>query len=338
MREPLPEILPADPLPLVARWIEEAGPVVKSATAMALATVDADGSPTARMVICRGYDATEGWFVFYTDRASAKGQALESHPRAALVFHWDVFERQIRVEGPVTHALEADSDRYWNTRPLDARIAAVASEQSRPIASRAAFLEKIEVAKRTHGTEVARAPGHGSGLHRRAVAGDAPTALRRPETLETLTPGGSEGTEERDEILLLLIGEPDPQHEIEELHCVLEGEEAAVVQVRRRVLDPAQRKRLDRPIHCRHAPVERARREESLRAEIVHQVVGVVRRRVADGALPLAEEHRLAPLLFIGRLGGIQPPVEAQLGSGREIEELLHLRHEVHLAAPLEHV
>ena len=160
-REPLPEILPADPLPLVARWIEEAGTVVKSATAMALATVDADGRPTARMVICRGYDAVEGWFVFYTDRESAKGQALAKNPRAALVFHWDVFERQIRVEGPVTDAPEADSDRYWNTRPLDARIAAVASDQSRPIASRAAFLDKIEAAKRTHGTEVPRPPRWG---------------------------------------------------------------------------------------------------------------------------------------------------------------------------------
>ncbi len=64
MREPLPEILPADPLPLVSRWLEEAGPAVKAATAMTLATVDADGRPTARMVICRGFDPVEGWFVF----------------------------------------------------------------------------------------------------------------------------------------------------------------------------------------------------------------------------------------------------------------------------------
>ncbi len=156
MKEPLPEILPADPLPLVARWLEEATPVVKSATAMALATVASDGRPTVRMVICRGFDPVEGWLVFYTDRESVKGQALEQNPRAAVVFHWDVFERQIRVEGPVTRAPEADSERYWSTRPLDARIAAVASEQSRPIASRAAFLERIEAAKRTHGADVPR--------------------------------------------------------------------------------------------------------------------------------------------------------------------------------------
>jgi pyridoxamine 5'-phosphate oxidase len=161
MTEPLPEVLPADPLPLVARWLEEAAAVVKSATAMALATVAADGRPTARMVICRGFDAGEGWLVFYTDRESAKGRALEQNPRAAVVFHWDVFERQIRVEGPVTRAREADSERYWSTRPLDARIAAVASEQSRPIASRAAFLERIAAVKRAHGAEVPRPPRWG---------------------------------------------------------------------------------------------------------------------------------------------------------------------------------
>ena len=73
-----------------------------------------------------------------------------------MVFHWDVFERQIRVEGPVTHAPEADSDRYWSTRPPDARVAAAASEQSRPIASRGAFLEKIDATKRAHGAEIPR--------------------------------------------------------------------------------------------------------------------------------------------------------------------------------------
>jgi pyridoxamine 5'-phosphate oxidase len=161
MREPLPEILPADPLPLVARWLEEAAPVMKSATAMALATVAADRRPTVRMVICRGFDAVEGWLVFYTDRESAKGQALERDPRAAVVFHWDVLERQVRVEGPVTHAPEADSDRYWNTRPLEARVAAAASDQSRPIASRAAFLAKIEATKRAHGADVPRPPHWG---------------------------------------------------------------------------------------------------------------------------------------------------------------------------------
>jgi pyridoxamine 5'-phosphate oxidase len=154
--EPLPEILPADPLPLLARWLEEAGAAVKTPTAMALATVDADGRPSARMVICRGFDPGQGWLVFYSDRESAKGRALAANPRAALVFHWDVLERQVRVEGPVTHASDVDSDRYWRARPLEARVAAVASEQSRPIVSRRAFLEKIESIQQKYGHDVPR--------------------------------------------------------------------------------------------------------------------------------------------------------------------------------------
>src|SRR5918911_2504667 len=104
---PLPEPLPSDPLPFVADWIAEASARVRNATSMTLATVDPDGRPTARMVICRGFDARAGWLVFYTDRDSDKGAALAAHPRAAIVFHWDVFERQIRIDGPVTHAPEA---------------------------------------------------------------------------------------------------------------------------------------------------------------------------------------------------------------------------------------
>ncbi len=208
MREPLPEILPTDPLPLLAQWLEEAGPVVKAPTAMALATVDADGRPTVRMVICRGFDVDLGWFVFYSDRESAKGRALAANPRAAVVFHWDVFERQIRVEGPVTHAPDADSDRYWRTRPLDARVAAAASDQSRPIASRrrrggapAQALGRLPGVGRAGGA-VGGAAGprprsggvdadpaaRGGGLHRRLVAGDAASALRGREALRSVSP------------------------------------------------------------------------------------------------------------------------------------------------------
>ena len=115
--------------------------------AMALATVDADGRPSARMVICRGFDVNAGWLVFYTDRRSRKAQALAAHQRAALVFYWEALERQIRFEGPITEAPEDDSDAYWNTRPVDARIAAIASDQSQPIASREALLAKVQSAK-----------------------------------------------------------------------------------------------------------------------------------------------------------------------------------------------
>ena len=118
---------------------------------MTLATVERDGRPSARMVLCRGFDARAGWVVFYTDRESLKGQALDLNPRAALVFHWDAHERQVRVDGPVTLAPDSDCDAYWKSRPPDARVAASASNQSRPIESRAAFLAKIEEEKRSAG-------------------------------------------------------------------------------------------------------------------------------------------------------------------------------------------
>jgi pyridoxamine 5'-phosphate oxidase len=153
---PLPEPLPEDPLPIVERWLAEASMSVRTPGAMTLATVDSDGRPSARMVICRGLDARAGWFVFYTDRRSRKARALGAHPRAALVFHWEALERQIRIEGPVVEAPDADSDAYWRTRPLDARLAALASDQSQPVASRAALLAKVEAARAAAGHDPAR--------------------------------------------------------------------------------------------------------------------------------------------------------------------------------------
>jgi pyridoxamine 5'-phosphate oxidase len=152
----LPEPLPDEPLGLLEHWLAEATQSVRSASAMTLATVGRDGRPSARMVICRGFDAQAGWLVFYTDRESAKGAALAVHPYAALVFHWDVFERQARIEGPVTLAPDADSDAYWASRPPDARVAAAASDQSRPIASRAAMLAKVETTAKQCGGDAPR--------------------------------------------------------------------------------------------------------------------------------------------------------------------------------------
>ena len=156
MKPPLPEPLPASPLELLESWMQEASASIRNAHAMTLATVEPDGRPSARMVLCRGFDREAGWLVFYTDRESAKGRALDKHPSAALVFHWDAVERQVRIEGPVTLAADADSDAYWRTRPPDARIAAAASEQSRPLASRQAFLAKLEETAKRDGGETPR--------------------------------------------------------------------------------------------------------------------------------------------------------------------------------------
>src|SRR5262245_55776995 len=143
MSDPLPAVLPLNPLPIVGEWLAEAERTVRSASTMALATTDPDGRPSVRMVICRGYDPDAGWLVFYSDRPSRKGLALAALPRAAIVFYWEPLQRQIRIEGPVTEAPSEAADLYWRSRPLDARIAAMASDQSAPIASRADLLAKV---------------------------------------------------------------------------------------------------------------------------------------------------------------------------------------------------
>jgi pyridoxamine 5'-phosphate oxidase len=132
----------------VRAWLDEARAAVRNPTAMTLATVDPDGSPSARMVIGRGFDWNAGWLVFYTDRDSAKGRALATTPRASLVLYWEPLDRQVRIDGPVTVAPAAAADAYWNSRPADARLAAIASEQTRPIASRAALVARLEDARR----------------------------------------------------------------------------------------------------------------------------------------------------------------------------------------------
>ena len=143
MKPALPEPLPNDPLPLLKSWLDEAQKDIRNATAMTLATVEPDGRPSARMTICRGFDPVAGWLVFYTDRESEKGAALAKHPWASCVFHWDAFERQVRVEGPITLSPDTESDGYWNSRPRDARIAASASAQSQPLAARADLIARI---------------------------------------------------------------------------------------------------------------------------------------------------------------------------------------------------
>lgn len=138
----LPEPLPADPFPTVVAWLEDARrlAVQPNPNAMTLATVDADGRPAARIVLCRSLNAQMGHLTFFTNYDGRKGAALASHPFAALVMHWDALDRQVRIEGRVVRAPAAESDAYFQSRPLLSRVAAWASAQSRPIDSRAALI------------------------------------------------------------------------------------------------------------------------------------------------------------------------------------------------------
>jgi pyridoxamine 5'-phosphate oxidase len=123
---------------------------------MTVATVDADGQPSARIVLLRGWD--ERGFVFYTNYESRKGAALAAHPRAALLFWWGILQRQVRIEGAVTRASAAESDAYFASRPRGHRLNAWASHQSTAVADAAALAAAMAQADTRFPDEVPRPP------------------------------------------------------------------------------------------------------------------------------------------------------------------------------------
>lgn len=146
--ELLPDPLPADPFPIVRAWFDEAHDrrVQPNPNAMTVASVDGDGNPSARVVLCKKLDEGSGHVVFYTNYESRKGRALLDTAKAAAVFHWDALDRQVRIEGPVVKSPEAESDAYFASRPLESRIGAWASDQSRPVGSRQELLDRVSEA------------------------------------------------------------------------------------------------------------------------------------------------------------------------------------------------
>ena len=127
-----------DPLDQFRVWFDDALQTdLAEPNAMTLATIDADGRPAARVVLLRGFD--ERGLVFYTNYGSAKGLHLGARPLAALVFWWPPLERQVRIVGAVARVSAAESDAYFQSRPRESRLGAISSEQSRPVADRAAL-------------------------------------------------------------------------------------------------------------------------------------------------------------------------------------------------------
>ena len=121
-----------DPFERFRAWFEEARESEPNdPNAMTLATADAQGHPSARMVLLKDFD--EAGFVFYTNLESRKGRDLAENPHAALLFHWKSLRRQVRVEGPVTPVSAGEADEYFASRPRGSRIGAWASDQSRPM-------------------------------------------------------------------------------------------------------------------------------------------------------------------------------------------------------------
>jgi pyridoxamine 5'-phosphate oxidase len=123
-----------DPIEQFRAWYDQAAAEVPLVDAMALATVDEDGAPDARMVLLKGF-GPDG-FRFFTNLGSAKARQLERTPRAALILYWRELDRQVRIRGDIERLPESDNDAYFSTRPPEARIGAWASPQSQPIADR----------------------------------------------------------------------------------------------------------------------------------------------------------------------------------------------------------
>lgn len=146
----------ADPVALFQRWLAEAVAAgVHEPNAMALATATADGRPSSRIVLLKGFDAAG--LVFFTGFESRKGRELEANPRAAATMLWHPLQRQVRVEGRVTRVDPVEADAYFASRPRDAQISAASSPQSEPIVDRAALEDRrAEVERAFEGHDVTR--------------------------------------------------------------------------------------------------------------------------------------------------------------------------------------
>lgn len=150
------EDLPEEPITLFERWLEEAHEQgLYDFTAMTLATADADGVPSARIVLLKHFD--EDGFCWYTDTESRKGRELLSNPRAALLFYWPTLHRQIRITGPVKRLPDSDADAYFSARPADSQHAAAASRQSHNLADRATLERAVStIASEAQGSAIDR--------------------------------------------------------------------------------------------------------------------------------------------------------------------------------------
>jgi pyridoxamine 5'-phosphate oxidase len=152
------ELHTRNPIVVFREWLAEAeASEPNDPTAMALATIDGAGNPSVRMVLLKGLD--ERGFAFYTNFESRKGEELLAQPRAALCFHWKSLRKQVRVEGPVEIVSDAEADEYFHSRARVSQIGAAASDQSRPLDSRATLEQRVaEIEARLKGAEVPRPP------------------------------------------------------------------------------------------------------------------------------------------------------------------------------------
>lgn len=149
-----------DPIEQFTRWWQHAiHSEVMEVNAMTLATATHDGIPSARIVLLKDYD--ERGFVFFTNYHSHKGRELDENPHAALVFFWKEIERQVRIEGDVVKVSDAESDEYFNSRPVGSRIGAWSSPQSSVIENRDVLENNVRHFEKEFQNSIPRPPHWG---------------------------------------------------------------------------------------------------------------------------------------------------------------------------------
>ena len=162
------DVTPENPWGIFQTWLEEATQSEPNdPTALCLATVGADGMPSARMVLLKDWD--QRGFVFYTNKESRKGTQLLSHPKAAMTFHWKSLRRSVRVEGTVTQVTDREAGDYFQSRPRQSRIGAWASAQSRPLAGRFELEKKVAVYSARYAVGTVPRPDYWSGFRVRPL-------------------------------------------------------------------------------------------------------------------------------------------------------------------------
>ncbi len=137
-----------DPLALFDHWFAEAREAEPNdANAMALATATLDGAPSVRMVLLKGHGpviGNGGGFTFFTNAQSRKGEEIRANAQAALLFHWKSLRRQVRIEGLLVEVGEDEADAYFHSRAFVSQVGSAASDQSRPLADRRVYLDRVE--------------------------------------------------------------------------------------------------------------------------------------------------------------------------------------------------
>ncbi len=152
-----------NPFTQFQQWFDQAlAAQLLEPNAMTVATATADGKPKARMVLLKDFD--DRGFVFYTNYNSQKGQELAENPQASLVFWWAELERQVRIFGRVEKVSENESDEYFNSRPLNSRLGAWASNQSEVIESREVLTRQLEELQTKYHNQDIKRPPHWGGL------------------------------------------------------------------------------------------------------------------------------------------------------------------------------